>query len=553
MWANFFQPIPLDRLILPEWVKTNGDLLAFINLIIRPRPNKALLSYMMIDIVQSIGTAIFCAYVMLKKGRARDARLVTFRQSPYGTFIVPNAVWSMMIMITIYLLGWAGFSTYIFYISVVDLPLLEWLFYIPVPWWPLAVGAFWATYGFVLTCSPRSPISNFAGKTRKGFLTSRTSWMHLPLPQSAWIMNSFVVGVTLFMFVWNLCTVTMGGRQRHLSHLRKKDLYTELISGHHTQEWLDLPAPAQALHEVRMAWDDLANVYRWTCAGLASFAALVTLMISLLILYAIPNHISLLDHLVSIWPDQDANERHRGSTFGNVCFLWKIGRPSKLVGKQYTAFKKTYMVTMIGHAQIFLILAGVTTFTLPPFYMCFAPWTDLIGGVTTERHVEFLVAYVISAAFLTAVWVTGLSALLTLDEAFRAVMGADGAASQGSEPIKLSGRPSTSLGLNDVESGKQVTDLVLLRPMQSDTPSLSNESFLRDEKSDIFVEAPSQLVEGKNKVLVETTTTVQIEHRDVEAFPAPADKPEDLPTFLTASPSAASTYGFLGRKRTGPE
>lgn len=134
MWPNLFKTIPIDRLVIPEWVKTNRDLLAFINLVIRPRPTKALLSYMMIDVVQSIGTAIFCAYVMLKKGRAHDTRLVTFRKSPYGTFIVPNAVWSMMIMITIYLLGWAGFSTYIFYISVVDLPMLDWLFYIPVPW-----------------------------------------------------------------------------------------------------------------------------------------------------------------------------------------------------------------------------------------------------------------------------------------------------------------------------------------------------------------------------------------------------------------------------------
>lgn len=126
--------ITVNDVQFPQEFKTNRDLLTFANLIIRPPPSKPVEFFMICDIIQCLLTFIACANVMVKKGRMQDVRLVTLRKSPYGTFIVPNAVWTLLSGVVIYLLTWMGFCSWILFVQETDRPIAEWVWFIPFPW-----------------------------------------------------------------------------------------------------------------------------------------------------------------------------------------------------------------------------------------------------------------------------------------------------------------------------------------------------------------------------------------------------------------------------------
>lgn len=385
---NLFKTIPVEAVKIPAWIHTNADLIDYANGLLRPCPSSSIEIYMICDIVQSIITFCCCAYVMLKKGRMKDARFVTLCRSPFGTYIVPNVIWTLLSLFGVYLVSWGmGFCSWIIYVQWTDRPLVEWLWYIPLPWLPLMLAAFYATYGFVITCSPRSPISNLGGTRRKGVLTSRLSLIHLPLPHSAWVMNTFVLGVGIIMVVYNLVITSLNGKARAWTHRAQNDVYHQLLLKPHTQEWLDAVPSDETLLLVRRGVCGLQNVYRWCCAALASYVVLIAVTTLMLVLYSIPNHISLLDHLCRIFPDKDLEQPARRTLWTNMRTLWKIGSPRNLHGPSYSAFKKTWMMTMIGHSCVFAILGGVLLFSVAPVYLIFVPWNGIYHGRSSTNQV----------------------------------------------------------------------------------------------------------------------------------------------------------------------
>lgn len=131
---NLLRPIRPDEWHFPYEFKTNRELIAFGNSMLRPHPSKAVEIYMICDVVQCLITFCACAYTLAKKGRMRNIRLFALRKSPYGTFIVPNAVCVLLTGVSVYLLMWAGFCIWIVWVQKSDHPLFEWLWFIPFPW-----------------------------------------------------------------------------------------------------------------------------------------------------------------------------------------------------------------------------------------------------------------------------------------------------------------------------------------------------------------------------------------------------------------------------------
>ncbi|KAJ9480342.1 hypothetical protein PHBOTO_003577 [Pseudozyma hubeiensis] len=514
---DLFRPLTIDELHFPPELKTNDDLYAFYKDLIRPRPNLAVQVYMLVDIVQSAITASFCLNVMFKKGRMRETDIVTLRRSPYGAFVVPNAVWILLIFITIYLVGWAGFCSYMFYVSFTDLPLIDYLFYIPNPL--------------------------LGGKESRGF----TCWYHLPLPRSAWLMNSFVIGVGIVMLVFNFAMLSFSTKQKNLANNREQVYLQTYVPEHRSLEWLESAPSAGALLSVKIAWADLCNVFRWVCASIATYLVLVPIIAAMLVLYAIPNHIFLLKHLLRIFPDQEFKQKQDPGILYTLQSLWKIGRPSRLEGGQYSAFKRMWMVTVVGHSQTLLLLGGTITFAVPPYYLYFVPWTGGLKGLGSANQVEFVVAYVITAALITAAWIIGLSATLTYDDVYRAVVGSSAPSSEGSSSTRVSAGLSTSVAQDGGESGVDSIEIRPLRPMLSFSPTTADYAS-RDEKSDIFTEDFTTPDDRKNKVFIQTTRTVHVEHQDVQSPQGPSEAAiQDTETTHTAM------YSFLGRKRTNHE
>ncbi|TKY86249.1 hypothetical protein EX895_005074 [Sporisorium graminicola] len=530
MWylPNFFRNVTVEQVHLPYEMRTNAEVLAYANAYFRPRPSRPVEIYMMCDIAQSIITFCCCTYVLLKKGRMKDARIVTLCQSPSGVYIVPNVIFTLVGMFSVYLCTFAIFCAYILYVQFSQHPLGDWLFYIPLPWLPLALAAFYSTYGFVITCSPRSPISNLIGKRRKGLVSPRLSLMHLPLPHSAWVMNAFMLSVGILMVVYNIVITTFSGIARNRTHEAQNDVYGRLLTKVHSQDWLNATPTEETLLLVRRGACSLMNVYRWCCAALASYVALIVITAAMLVLYSIPNHIFLLDHLCHIFPDKDRKQPAIGTLLGNIKTLWKMGSPRNLQGPSYSAFKKTWMITMVGHSCTIAILAGVLLFSVAPIYLIFS-----------------------------------IATTLTFDDIFNSVSGLGNpkgttSFNRNHHSLSVSAGPSSTMSTGipspqsptfatSSQSPALLTSPSQLRPMPSFTPSSigsQGEKTFADE-----MRGDPRII----RVLVVTETTVHVDYEDIEAVAvedgihSSADMcPGALPVCLLA----AKPRSFLSRNKS---
>lgn len=286
---------------------------------------------------------------------------------------------------------------------------------------PLAIGAFLCAYGFALTCSPRSPISNFSGSVPP---STKLSWMHLPIPHSAWLMNTFVIGVTLVAFVFNTTVHSINVVMRNRAHRPGHDFSGEVLQQHHTQEWRDQIPTTAMLAFARVGWSDLLNVYRFCSMAYLSFTAMISLIVLILLLYAVPNQIFLINHVCDIYPGPlPANCVKDGGFFSNLRLLYRLGLPRNLHGSKYHAFKKMWMVTMVGHSQAVWLINGAALFLFIPAYLATSPWRKLMQGKSLRNTIDLAFGWVITVAFITAFWITTLSATMTLDDIFRAVSG----------------------------------------------------------------------------------------------------------------------------------
>ncbi|SPO26985.1 related to membrane protein Dik6 [Ustilago trichophora] len=558
MWyaPDLVRTIRLDEFDFPHQFKTNGELVDWSNSVFRPNPSLAVEVYMLFDVAQCIATFSFIAYVLFKKGRR--VRLFMLRKSPYGTFIVPNAICVLLAGAAVYLLQWAAFCVYIVWVQKSNHPYFEWLWFIPFPWLPLALIAFYSAYGFVISCSPRSPISNLRGSSLE---TKKLSKVFLPLPHSATVMNTFIIGVGVVMVLFNVVVQSLAGAQRNATHRPGHNVYKDVLTKQHTQEWLSQPPTQELLDLIRRGSVDGLNVYRYCCLALSSYAAIIVLTIAMLGLYSIPNQIFLIRHLCSIFPDPIPQDCQGDGLMADLRLLRRIGLPRNLKGDHYAAFKKTWMMTMVGHSQALLLLGGVFVFAVPPFFLLTQPWQTMFEGLSSDREIMFIVAYVITAALITATWVTSLSATLTFDEIFRAVSGLgneqqEAAGSGQSASLPQHGRhidrrfsganivPCSPTSPADLQSPNSVKSPGSLRPQLSFAPS-SAES----EKTDgSFDDLPHE--SRDNTVIVVTETVVRVEHEDTATMPEAADSIE-MQTHrhtrsLSPSPVSAQ-YSFLSR------
>lgn len=133
-FPDLLHTIRPDELHWPYEMKTNRDLLDFANGMLRPAPSTAVEIFMLCDVVQCLLTLGALLYTLAKKGRVRNLSIFSLRKSPYGTFIVPNAVVAMLSGMCIFLTTWAGFCAYIVWVQRSDHPLADWLWFIPYPW-----------------------------------------------------------------------------------------------------------------------------------------------------------------------------------------------------------------------------------------------------------------------------------------------------------------------------------------------------------------------------------------------------------------------------------
>lgn len=164
-----FRTIKVTDLTYPHEMKTNADLVDFAALMLFPKATKSLHDFMVWDVLVCLLTALGCIFVFVRKGRMRELRFFTLRRSSYGTFIVPSSVWIFLSGIFAYLLVWAGYVIYLMFCSTKGFSISKFSWFFNSGHLPLSAGGFYSAYGYVMTCSPRSPISNLrSGKGNTG-------------------------------------------------------------------------------------------------------------------------------------------------------------------------------------------------------------------------------------------------------------------------------------------------------------------------------------------------------------------------------------------------
>ena len=131
---SLIHQIQLDELVYPHEMKTNRELIQFANQMIRPAPSLAVEIFMLCDIVQCMIAVAGCTRILVQKGRMSSLRFFSLRKGPHGTFIVPNCVIMLIAGTNIYAAAWAGFCAWIIFVQKSGRPLIDWLWYIPLPW-----------------------------------------------------------------------------------------------------------------------------------------------------------------------------------------------------------------------------------------------------------------------------------------------------------------------------------------------------------------------------------------------------------------------------------
>lgn len=173
--------------------------------------------------LECILTFVVCAFLLVKKKSVGKVWIFTRTESAFGTFLVPNAVLCLILGVAFYLVAWNFTAMIICGYSFAGVSSLEWWWICPAPWWPLVMGAYVGVHGFVIGCSPKSPLS-FLGPQS----ASAGKWYHLPVSKSPTVMNAILIVPSTLFTISTFGLVTMSGRSYyHAKALGKEILPTE--------------------------------------------------------------------------------------------------------------------------------------------------------------------------------------------------------------------------------------------------------------------------------------------------------------------------------------
>ena len=412
-------------------------------------------------------------------------------------------------------------------------------------------------------------------------------------------MNTFMISVGVGFVAYNTVVQFLNVGNRNRTHSPGHDFYVQVLKQPHTHAWLSQSPTPDFVAFAKIAWADKLNVFRFCDLGLGAAMVLMLFMFVMLVLYAVPNQIFLIRHLCGMFPDpipEDCQEDRLGS---HLRLLWRIGWPRNLRGEQYSAFKKTWMMTMVGHMQAMMLILGVALFSVPPIYLYFVPWANGFAGRSADKEITFSLVYTICAAFITAGWITSLSAMLTFDDVFKAASGLDishmyASAHRSTIERRSSGVSPTSTlvshpSTRDKFGGSQLvitppwpsvasfqrrSATLLPSPISPLSPDSSSSAGWsptwprgrsRGEKAGLLRSKPSLVfssvssadpekgelghedkAQNSNKVLVVEHTTITIE-RALPDLPSPDLEPSTLYPHLSLSHTTSAQYGFLSR------
>lgn len=375
--------------------------------------------------IEVILTFILCAFMLYKKKALGNFWIATKRSSPYGTFYVANAVFTLVLGVTGYLVALTITFFVITAFFLANFSTFEWYWIIPLPWLPLVLGAWVSTHGFAVGCSPRSPLSFIS----QGAAAQRLKWYHLPITRSAIAANTALVlpCVLLTCSTFGLCAKAGHSyySAKHFAHqVLPADIQHQMsLHAAGKASFLgdaDQLASDQLIWLARQAAAGYFEAFRYSCINLAIYAASAYALFIPAAGYGIPNIMSLVDHTCSCHPTP--LPASYTTYFHKLWFLLTKARPkAKDAASQRNL--ATWKMTILSNIYVYLMVGSVPAFAFVPIYVVSQgfPHAVLAGHVGPVLDTSLLAVSIITILACTTIAI--FCTVATLDPLFRAAIG----------------------------------------------------------------------------------------------------------------------------------
>ncbi|SPO23842.1 related to Dik6, novel virulence factor [Ustilago trichophora] len=425
------RPLSLTQAIDPNSLKflhrgqTNAQIIQSLFTVIYapwPKSNRA---WLLASECEVALTFVVCALMLYNKRRMGKLWILTKRDSIHGTFYVTNSVFVLVLGVTTYLFSWSVTAMVVIASSYKGLSSMEWWWCLPAPWLPLVITAYISLHGFILGCSPRSPLSSSLAQN----MSKRNRWFYLPLPKSSMVWNMTLFLPCLLLLISTVIITAFSGR----SFYQAKALAQQLLSPVIHQQMNRLA------HEARMDFpeanlpvsDDLIwtartvaaayfDCHRYVSMNSCIFAACAFGIWIPCLLYGLPNAVSLVEHACFRHPDQLPS--YCSSFLGKLWFLLTKGKPKTEYSTTHLSIS-TWKMAILAVVYVEVLVISIPAFGWLPIllYRNAFPTGILAGDITETMRISILAVSIITISSCTCVAI--FCTVATLDPLFRAAIG----------------------------------------------------------------------------------------------------------------------------------
>ncbi|PWY97723.1 hypothetical protein BCV70DRAFT_233545 [Testicularia cyperi] len=534
---GWLQPIRASGFVFPDAIETNDDLVRFSHHLLRPRIVKPVLGVLIFTEIESVVTICACILILYKKSQTGKLWLFQTRKSTHGTFVVPNTVTTLVAGTIAYIicyLMWGASVIHYYHSNPAETFVLDCLWMMPGPWILLDLAAFYSIYGFVISCSPKSPIASSHMWT-----SFKRKWLFVPLPKSPWLMNGLIL-VLGPIFV--AATTTLVGLSGHRWFTIAKPMARALSSklAQLAPEAMQDAVDPILLEEAREMWAAMVRSWQMSEFALMCTDSLAIFAWIICLTWGLANQVYLVSHAYEMYPyrrapssgraaspewrsaskmsssgasstgtavedptDEACTEKSHSSVWSRLWFLLTDGRPrgSDVALKEGTStsgsaetYQKTWKMTLFCLCQASLLIAGVPLFIGSAHILLNWAWPALAvkGDIATCLNVKM--CYVAFVTFACCTYLVVFSSVMTLDPLFKAVLGLNSKADDSAASRKSSHRPTTS-GLALAASSQTLHD-----PGQSfsypESVADQLEKLDREDSQEVICEQPSTTKPG---------------------------------------------------------
>lgn len=377
--------------------------------------------------IEVILTLLLCVYIVTKKKRPfGNLWLLKKRESPYGTFYIANAIFTLVLSVAIYLIVWCGFALLVSAFSFLGHSSYSWWWANPLPWWPLIIGVYVSIHGFVLGCSPRSPLS--INRPTPSFANH---WYYLPVPRSATIVNlTLIVPCALYTVTAFTLTAMAGSAYFQANQLSSRLLPADLAQQVHSYarnqaiiiENGQRPASDEHIWIARRVSAAYFETQRYVSIGCISAASCAFAILGICLLYGLPNCRSLVEHALSYY--DEALPALCTSCPARLRFLLTKAKPSPDAGKNGSGLNiNTWKMTMLALVYMGILVISAPSFGLVPLTMVVWSWKVGIPKGNIADPISFGMITVSIVSLLTCTMAAIFCSVATLDPLFRAAIG----------------------------------------------------------------------------------------------------------------------------------